>query len=384
MQRRRPVISCVLDRTAQAMWMLFAILPLFAIGGCGEVKYSGYALAAAAYPVDSLFDFYHSFGDSITAGYELASPSTQVYAALLSTHNSIAWSNFAIAGDQSCDVPTRQIFASAEAPSLRQRELYSLLISTNDIGVKGAGAYEAVFNLCHQASIAWLAVPGEWKVLATSNSVTTTGANHLETSNHWNAITTDERNASVSVPFLRSTAGPVYVWYRIVDGDTGSFQYALDGVVIGQGTTGTVPAIATENGSGNSLALLRLAGVAAGQHVLTMTQTSDGTDGMGFVALGLPTGDAQTGLPRVLVGTTPRMLQGGGGKCATVTTECDAYIADISANVALFQGDGLNVQLFDSRKYELATTTDMIDSLHPNALGDVELFRAIEDTFVAH
>jgi hypothetical protein len=46
--------------------------------------------------------------------------------------------------------------------------------------------------------------------------------------------------------------------------------------------------------------------------------------------------------------------------------------------VALFQGDGLDVRLFDTRKFMLASSTEMNDATHPNVLGQTELSESVE------
>jgi lysophospholipase L1-like esterase len=76
-------------------------------------------------------------------------------------------------------------------------------------------------------------------------------------------------------------------------------------------------------------------------------------------------------MPLVLVGTTPR--QEPGATCSQSDNPCAAYIADIEANVDLLAGDGLAVDLFDSRKYTTGTGIDMEDSIHPNPLGQYDI-----------
>jgi hypothetical protein len=48
------------------------------------------------------------------------------------------------------------------------------------------------------------------------------------------------------------------------------------------------------------------------------------------------------------------------------------------ANVAIFAGDGLNVQYVDNHSYMHATPAEMNDLLHPNPLGQSELRTAFE------
>ena len=324
-------------------------------------------------------NFYHSYGDSITAGYSLSSPSKQAYPALVAVQHQYDLINVAISGSQACDVPTQQIIPHVEDPTLTTKGLYTLLISTNDVQVKGTGAYEQVFNLCHQATIAWLALPMAAKVLGTDPRVATVGATHLETENGWNAITTDALGSSVSFPLTVSSAGPVYVWYRITDGNSGTFTYSIDSVPLGNLHASTSPAIITQAGIKTSMALLRIAGVPAGLHAITFTQTSSSPSGAGIVAVGVPPAGPSAQMPHLFVGLTPPQLSSGSGVCSKNDSPCQAYRADITENVALLAGDHLDVATFDTGKYMTATLADMTDSLHPNALGHQEIAEALED-----
>ena len=124
----------------------------------------------------------------------------------------------------------------------------------------------------------------------------------------------------------------------------------------------------------DSLALLRIPSLGPGAHTFTFTQTSNALSGAAIVAVGTPfTGDPAL-RPRVLVGTIPFGLNHANENNNL------PYIADQKANVALLAGDGLDVELYDSRTYMTGSTADMLDSRHPNALGHQEIFKAFEDT----
>ena len=324
---------------------------------------------------------YHAYGDSITAGYALAD-SSKNYASLLADAEYLDLADRAIPGDQACDVPTRQIFPHADSPALNNDTLYSLLISTNDVDIRGIGPYESVFNLCHQATLAWLALPVEYKILPTDPRFVASGPTQVDDYNNWNALITQGAGAAVNVTFRRKVTGPVYVWYRIGDNNAGAFSYALDGNVLGHLTTATNPTLHTYNGSYDSFALLRIPDVLPGTHSLTITQTSLGTYDVGIVAIGVPPNVPHKGLPRLLVGTTPMQYNGWNVPCNFPSSpNCAAYIADITSNVNLLAGDGLDIQLFDSRKYMSGTAQDMADGLHPNPTGHREILHSITDIF---
>lgn len=320
---------------------------------------------------------YHAYGASITYGATLSDPATQAYPALVAAYEHVPLEDYAISGDQACDVPTRQIFAHKDSPTLATHMVYSVLVGTNDVNIKGIGAYESVYTLCHQATLSWLAVPAEYKTLANDSRVTTSGIGMIDSSNNWNAWTTAGQGSSVSFPITLTSGGPIYAWPIINDYNPATYTYSLDGAVLGTASTQTNPSISTQHGTTNSLGFLRLPPVPAGKHVVTFTQTSAGKDGVSVVGIGTPAGPATNRLPTVLAGTIT--YQFNTGRC-NVSSEkpCMEYNQDIEADVNLFSADGLDVRLFDTRKYMFGTATEMNDSLHPNVLGQIELSHAVE------
>ena len=339
------------------------------IFGCGSAVRT---VSVPAQPEPAAPNRYHAYGDSITYGATLATVG-EAYPYLIAGDRSLTVTDYAIVGDEACDIPTRQIFPAADDP-VADYPLYTLMIGTNDADVKGPGAYEAVFNECYQASLAWLAVPARSKVLASSSSVTTSGPGSVDPAS-MNAWHTTAAGASISFPIRLTSKSAVYLWPRIVDGDAGTFTYAIDGVVLGTLSTSTSPAIATRNGSTSSLGFLRIAGVATGDHRLKFTQTSL-TGSMQIVAVGVP--PLAQAVPVVLVGEVPLQEAGTKSPCTYRASICDAFTADIKANVALFKGDGLDVRFAENHTFMLGTPTEMNDELHPNVLGQSELRHAFE------
>jgi hypothetical protein len=155
---------------------------------------------------------YHAYGDSVTTGYTLADPATQAYPALVSVDEGVPFANYAIGGSQACDLPTNQIFAHEDGPSLPSPSIYSVLTGGVDADIKGTGPYEQVFTLCHKAILSWLGVPAEYKVLATNSGVTTTGAGGIDPGDHWNFWTTAGLGSAVSFPITTAVSGPIYLF----------------------------------------------------------------------------------------------------------------------------------------------------------------------------
>lgn len=323
---------------------------------------------------------YHAYGDSITYGATLENPEAQAYPALVGAFENLRVANHAISGDQACDVPTAQIFPNADNPPIATHITYSVLIGTNDVVYKGVGAYEAVFILCHQATLAWLAVPAEYKVLAIDSGVTATGSGAIDRSNHFNAWTTAGQGSTVTFPLTTVKSGPIYLWPMIDDDNPATYTYSLDGVVLGIGSTQTTPAMATHKGTTNSLGFIRMPAVPPGRHLVTFAQTSAGANGVSVVGIGAPMGSVSGTMPTVLAGTIP--YQFNNGHCNVSSDQpCLEYIRDIEADVNLFSGDGLDVRLFDTRKFMFGTAAEMSDRLHPNAAGQVELSHAVEGSW---
>jgi len=322
---------------------------------------------------------YLAFGDSITHGTTLSDPATQAYPALVAQTEGVAFANYAMGGNHACDVPSLQIFPNGVNPTLATPSTYSLLIGTNDADGEFAGPYEAVFILCHQAAISWLAIPAEYKVVATGSGVTTTGAGAIDTAYNWNSWTTGGLGSTVSFTIETRKAGPIYAWPRISNQSPATYTYSLDGVSVGSSSVEVNPSMDMQPGRSDSLGFLRLPNVPAGKHVVTFTQTNMGTNGVSVVGIGAPTGAAAGILPEVLAGTITYQNHPTGGKCTQSTYQpCQQYTADVEADVALFLGDGLNVRLFDTRKYMFGTSSEMNDAVHPNVLGQTELSQSVE------
>jgi hypothetical protein len=288
----------------------------------------------------------------------------------------VKYADNALPSDQACDIPTRQIFPNNDFPTLATHPTYTILIGTNDVAVKGAGPYEAVFKLCHQAAISWLAIPTEYKVLSTGTGVATTGTGAIDSSDDWNAWTTGGLGSTISFTITTNQFGPIYAWPRIADNSLGTYTYSIDGVVVGSASTQITPHIATWNGSSNSLGFIRLPPVPAGTHVVTFTQTSVGANGLSVVGIGTPTRLAADQFPTVLAGIIPFQLPGS--PCDSSDGPCQAYIQDIEADVDLFSADGLNVRLFDTRKFMFGMPSEMNDLVHPNEFGHFELSHSVE------
>jgi len=98
---------------------------------------------------------------------------------------------------------------------------------------------------------------------------------------------------------------------------------------------------------------------------------------MAILAVGTPQKAPNPSGPVVLIGDIPNTLTGG-----ISPTTLAAYNADVYANVATLSGDGLELFQAYPSKYLQATSAagDMVNSLHPNAVGNGELAAAFLGT----
>ena len=313
----------------------------------------------------------HSFGDSVTAGYYVAP--AQAYPTLLANDLGAIVNNYAISGDLAADVAALQVFPN-ENPGATDNALYTIIVGTNDANTKGVGSYESVYNLNLQAILAWLAVPSPAKIFAQSAAAATTGtwAND-NTYQSGIALSSTAHASTLSLP-IATYGGPIYVWYRVWDGNAGAFTYAVDSGSANALTCYTSPSIATQNGGTQGVALARYAAVASGTHTVTFTVTSTTGTGNNVSILGIgtpPVAGQYWNPPAVFCGGVWEQ-QSNADAAATLE-----YNNDAQADAALLAGDGLGVYFVNIRNY-VNDTTDMANTLHFNATGHLHLRNAFE------
>ena len=268
---------------------------------------------------------------------------------------------------QACDVGKREVFPNDSPAPMRVQPLRTLLIGTNDAWYKRAGPYEVTFNLCHQAVISWLGTTSNNKVEGSSVLGTATGTCATdETFAVANGIacTTPGSTARFSI---RTTGNPIYIWYRIIDGDPGVFTYSVDGGAPVTLTTATADPISTSNKETDSVALARVP-IDEGSHTVIFSQQTAGT--MAIVAVGTANASASNPLPVVVVGDPPSELHD------FYASDVAAYQADVGNNVQLFASDGLNVTFAPVGTFLTGQPEYMTDQLHPNDKGHILIFKA--------
>ena len=335
-------------------------------------------------------------GSTVTSGY-IYTLSGCAYVPLMAFDMAATYTDRGVAGSQACDIVDLEVMQN-DQPAVDHNAVYTFMAGTNDANHHSAGdGYEtAVFQPCHKAAIAWLAVPQAFKKAAsTTNSVCT----ETGTWQGWGGIAGfsgadfSHTNGSTRTCTFTTFGGPLYIWYWMHDGDGGTWTYNVDGAGAVSVATAPSTAIATVSLSRTTgYGLLRLP-VSAGSHsiVFTVTSATSTSNSAAPLILGTPPPAQTYEMPRVFVGGVPRQ-QGDAASAATA-----AYNSDAQADVALLAGDGLGAYFVDIRKYLCSTVSGGLcynaqgvqdmwapgttgdGGLHPNLVGHVDLKQAFEN-----
>ncbi|HEX5284675.1 MAG TPA: hypothetical protein VFW30_11210 [Bryocella sp.] len=276
-------------------------------------------------------------------------------------------------GDMAADTVKAWVMPNA-APALGQKQLYTVMVGTNDITACGGqtGCLPNYMNAM-TAMLPWLALPASDKVLGSSLNVSPAWATDLNV-----GVATSTAGASLSFPVQQTVAGrTLYIAYRVFDAgkmNGGTATVQLDG-----NTVATLSAIAnggraigTLNGATDTIWAVGIPLGAAGAHTVTITNGSSG----GFFSFqwaGVSSGqyDSTAGAPRVMVALLPQ------------STASYFNTVEVTHNNALNQlalalaADGMWVTVVHCESV-LNISTDMADTVHPNDAGHAKLASAFE------
>lgn len=355
--------------------------------GCGEAYYSDYyslqlTPSAAAQEVVSVLNF----GDSITCGYD-AQPnngtgnvySTQGYAGLMDTWLAKPVRNFCRAGDQAADMTKLWVYPNA-APVSGRGQLFTVLIGTNNaIYCGGSSACLANWSGALSASLTWLALPASDKVLG--SSLGNAGSAWSTDSTLANALDTRVHGATLSFKVQQAVAGrTLYVGYRVFDSNVqnaGTATLSVDGqqVAILNATVNTGHALATQNGTTDTVFVQGVPLGAVGTHVVSLTTTSSDGALFSFVWAGVSSGiyTAANGGPRVVIGSIPQ------SPSAPLNGIIQVYNAYLSTLITGLTADGMNIQIAPVYGV-LDPSTDFVDTVHPNNVGHAKLAQVFATT----
>jgi hypothetical protein len=236
----------------------------------------------------------------------------QNHAALVASDLGLSLTDYSVAGASACDVLPLQILGNGVGPRQSASPLYTL------VGVSGIDG-------CEAASMAWLGVPREYKVLPGDPGAAILSGVWLPSGSVYKTLTNNGGKGDVRFT-VTSSGGPVYLWYLVGDHLDGSFTLALDGVPAGVSYTSRAAAsIGSElNAEGVGFRLVRLP-VEPGRHSLDLNVVS-GTVGV----LGVATPPA-----RGKVSVHPTVLVAG-------------YSESVRADAETLRRDGLDLRFVNA------------------------------------
>jgi lysophospholipase L1-like esterase len=341
-------------------------------GGATTAGGSAQTFAAASPKISAVTNF----GASITCGYYATQQgasgnvySQLGYAGRFDTALGVPAQDLCRAGDQAADTVRTWVLPNA-SPALGARQLYTLMVGTNDAQFCGASdACIANWRSSITATLTWLALPSGDKIL---------GFSLLDSASPWSAdldfgIATSAPAASLTFPVTQAVAGrTLYIAYRVFDSGIvtgGSATVQVDGVSVAVLRTivDTGHAIHTKNGLTDTVFVAAVRLGAAGAHTVKLTTGASG----GFFSFqwaGVSSGNYATlaGAPRVMVATLPASTD------ATLNSALQIYNTALSDLVPTLVADRMYITLVPCGA-ALDATTDYYDNVHPNDSGHQKL-----------
>jgi hypothetical protein len=280
--------------------------------------------------------------------------------------------NYAATGDMVADT-SRKVIINAN-PQYSRNPTFGVEVGINDSGRYATNAAQrAMFQQFDLALLAWLSIPQQNKVFAQDAGVVRTGTWANDNTLRTGLESYSTTNGSALTFPLTTFGGPIYLAYHLIDGNGGRASVAIDGVSVGTLNGYGAAALATINGTTDSVAAVRYP-VAPGAHTITLTVVSATAAGnkFEFSWAGTPPAPGLTFAP-------PRVLRAGVHRCqndcnASLTADFDSMVQQ---DVSIISGDGLGAFFVPLRAF-INATTDMFDTYHPTAGGHRKIADAFE------
>lgn len=309
------------------------------------------------------------FGTSYEGpGFGASNPSTLSWVPLIKNPTGWIINNQAVSSAFVCD-QTRFIYSTP---------IISRTLTIYDIGVNDMDFYytdvdkQAIFANEHLATIAYLSIPDNKKILANSSSVTYTGT---WTNGKYSISKQTSGNGNTATFSITGTT--VIVSTTVGDGLTGGFTIKIDGALQGTYTNGTVASMITNNGSGINYgpSIKIFTGLSNTIHTVVITTTNANAVFFDWAA-GV---DTTTSNPRVYVSNL--IYQNATGNPYPINNpNVDAYNGFISNNIGILTGLGLNLTLIDINSVINPATDVGAFGLHPNDAGYAKIATKILST----
>lgn len=338
-----------------------------------EAQNATQSVALTGLPTRRSVAITENFGDSITCGYGVQWE--QDYAYLFDSFIGAPSRNLCREGDAAADLARIQVPFNS-TPDALSGQLSTVMIGTNDADRFNAAAWSLQsFTDEVGASLAWLAIPNEDKVL---------GQAALQSNGEWSkdgdfGVSSVDPGASLTWQVPPATVSRNYyvvyhVWAAPL-GQAGRAEISVDGVVqvtVDESQGGTLD-IPTGNGTYDTY---RLAVVPLGNtspHTLQFRSVGPAGSRVGLLWAGAPTRDyhAVSTAPRVLVGlvlNSPLTRQ---------TAAAAQYNLQLGKLVPSLNADGMDITVVPT-DHVLDPALDFFDNYHPNQSGYAKLTSIFE------
>jgi hypothetical protein len=161
------------------------------------------------------------------------------------------------------------------------------------------------------------------------------------------------------------------------DSDGGTFTYALDGGPTTTIQTAPTTTISTQNGGVAGRGVVRITGVSAGSHTLSINVTSatSASNSVSIGGIGTPGSSSNRNISHVYEGGVTKQREDG-NSAATAQ-----YNSEVFTVVNTLSADGLKVFFVPVRNYIDGLPSQMYDQLHPNDLGHGLIRNAFESVW---
>lgn len=336
-----------------------------------------------------------AFGDSITAGVGVASPSTQGYAALLNAdvfQNVGTFTNYGVSGYFVADI-NASMFTHLARPSETSNPIVTTLVGTNDAGQSLTSGYQTAYNQLFLATHAAAALSSTNTVLG---GATTQAGTWSADSTYTNfaGIKSTTNGSTSAIATAYTPTGVFYVFFGDYISSGGTFTVSVDGTpatdtVTGLTTLTSQPATAlgSNTSPAETVGLARFV-TTAGTHAITITVTSttNASNKVSILALGFPPAIRERGItaPKVFAGGVIRQAADANGTNSAIINGLN------QADVTTLQNDGLDVTFVDVRSYvnitlDMQSTTaqgctgSTLAPVHPGTCGHRHIAQAFED-----
>lgn len=292
-------------------------------------------LAPTSYTMPTSTRTLYAYGDSLTAGYgangvdsSTAFPAVMGPALGISTVNNY--------GQSTDEAPDTSLKIWGNPPQAPATALYTMMIGSTESLHQGA-SYLPIHKAAHLANAAWL-------TSGASACIDLTAVNAANWSNYTALAGATGRQCSTNgaaISYQINTYGkPIYLFNLVQDGNPGTFNVSVDGGSALALQSYASQTISTPNGA-TSYVQVTFIPVAAGNHTVTITQTSSGGSVV-IMALGTALRHAYYGAVLLCGGMIP--VQGDGIRLLSAQ-----YTMNVIDNVRILQGYGADIRFVDTR-----------------------------------